>query len=116
MSVARDDVRRVAQLARIDLDEKTTARLVEELNGILSHVESLSEVQLDDPESVDGEQEDAGGSGFRDPELRPDLTDPGVVAQGAPGWRDGFFLVPRLPALIDEDGAAGPTLPEDGGP
>jgi len=105
MSVTKDDVRRIADLARLNLDPGTTDRLAEELNGILAHVKTLGEVELP-TESRDavGEPVPGEGSVFRDPDLHPDGLESGAPARGAPEWREGFFLVPGLPALTGEEG------------
>ncbi len=44
MSVTRDDVRHVAQLAQLDFSEEEEARMAEELSEILGYVEKLDEL------------------------------------------------------------------------
>lgn len=93
MAVTREDVLHVATLARLALDETSVPRLVNELNGILEHMEVLKKV---DTARVMG----AEGVGDAGMPLRADGGPPYALAHSreefAPEMRDGFFLVPRL--------------------
>lgn len=44
MSVSRDDVRHVAQLARLDFSEDEEAQMADELSQILDYVDKLDEL------------------------------------------------------------------------
>jgi len=44
MPVSREEVRHVAQLARLDFSEKEEARMADELSRILEYVEKLDEL------------------------------------------------------------------------
>ena len=44
MAVTHDDVRHVAELARLAVDEARLDHLVVELNGILGHMDALAQV------------------------------------------------------------------------
>ena len=100
MAVSKDDVRRIAGLARIGIPEERLDALVGELSGILAHMDVLSKV---DTTSV----QDTAADGMP---LAPD--EPPSVALGiareqfAPQTRDGFFLVPRLSTHEDGEGSA----------
>ena len=93
MAVTREDVLHIASLARLALDEQSLPRLVNELNGILAHMEALRKV---DTTGVAG----AEGVGDAGMPLRVDGGPPYPLAhtreEFAPQIRDGFFLVPRL--------------------
>lgn len=108
MGVTEDDVRAIAALARLKPDADAVARLTEELNGILDHVRALE--RLDLPGSGDAGPAFADPTRFREPDLPPDALREGAPAESAPRWEEGFFVVPRLPAL-DEDrlGGGGPA-------
>lgn len=101
MAVTKDDVRHVADLARLGLAEADLERYVAQLNGILAHMEALQRV----PPAGD----DADAPATATMRLRPDER--GAVplaappASFAPAMRDGFFLVPRL--ATHEDAAEG---------
>ena len=93
MAVTIDDVRHIATLARLGLDDERATLLARELNTILGHMEVLSKVDTAGvPEAVGG---DADGM-----PLREDAGMPVPLARAldafAPSLRDGFLLVPRL--------------------
>jgi aspartyl-tRNA(Asn)/glutamyl-tRNA(Gln) amidotransferase subunit C len=93
MAVTLDDVRHIASLARLGLDEDRARALVSELNTILDHMEVLAKV---DTTSV----EPMAGAGTARAPLRPDEGTPMPLAHSresfAPRMQDGFFIVPRL--------------------
>jgi len=89
--VSRDEVRRVAELARLGLSEARLDALAAELSGILAHMEVLSaaldaNAPVEPPAAATVMRPDAGPS---IPLARP----PGAFA---PAFADGFFLVPRV--------------------
>ena len=104
MSVTNDEVRKVAELARLAIDQSRLPGLVDELNRILGHMDVLSKVNT-------GERVPAEGIGASGTPLRPDtgrsvpLERP--LGDFAPAMRDGFLLVPRLAThdRIAEEGA-----------
>lgn len=104
MSVTPDDVRHVARLARVGLDDARIPSLVTEINGILSHMDVLQQIDISgvplSPSNVAAP-------------LRSDAdpSDPLVSRREAfsPAARDGFFLVPRLAT----HGALGASASED---
>lgn len=105
MSVFRDEVRHVALLARLALDEDEAGSLAGELSGILEHVEALqgapvAETGEEGPEPLE-----------LAPRVRPDAEGPDALVRPpselAPDWREGFFVLPRLTAL-DQDAGEGP--------
>jgi aspartyl-tRNA(Asn)/glutamyl-tRNA(Gln) amidotransferase subunit C len=101
VSVSADDVRRVAQLARLGIDAGRVPALVEELNGILAHMDVLQRVDLTAASTEAGV---AAAAPWRDDVVAPvPLARPRDAV--APSMRDGFFLVPRL-ATHDAAGAS----------
>ena len=104
MAVTEQDVRHVAALARLGLEPARVPALVQELNGILRHMDALAKVGTKLVEAVEG----IGSSGMP---LRTDSGPPYPLSQPheefAPATRDGFFLVPRLATHTDAptDGA-----------
>lgn len=108
-------VRRIAELARLELDDDEVRRLAGELASILGHFEALDEAEAEgagagEGADVDGE---AGDAVHRDlsPRLRTDVpsSDPlgRPPSETAPDWRDGYFVVPRLAAMQPDDGEGG---------
>jgi aspartyl-tRNA(Asn)/glutamyl-tRNA(Gln) amidotransferase subunit C len=104
VSVTREDVLHIAELARLGVDTARAEELTKELSAILAHMEVLSQVDTASvPTAIEG---GAGGT-----PLRPDVGVPGIMpgtlASIAPAMRDGFFMVPRLSTHEDstESGA-----------
>ena len=99
MSITEADVRHVAGLARLGLDAERIPSLVDELNGILMHMDVLQQA------AVPAEMPEASMAAAM--RVRDDVVAPGVSeaerAMNAPAMLDGFFLVPRL----DTHGSAG---------
>jgi aspartyl-tRNA(Asn)/glutamyl-tRNA(Gln) amidotransferase subunit C len=93
MAVTVEDVRHMAELARLGLDANRERSLVAQLNTILEHMEALSNVDTAGVEATVG----VGASGTP---LRADTGAPPPLARTpeafAPAMRDGFFVVPRL--------------------
>ena len=98
MSITREEVAKVASLARIKMGDAELDRMVPELNGILAWVEQLGEVDTSGVEPmtavidnqlrlredrVDAIPETAGGK--RD-----------AVLANAPAAEHGFFGVPKV--------------------
>jgi aspartyl-tRNA(Asn)/glutamyl-tRNA(Gln) amidotransferase subunit C len=105
MSVSHDDVRHIAALARVGLDERRLPALAAELSGILEHMAVLTRVDTNalTADARAGESELRADSGPPIPLLRP-------LAAFAPVVRDGFLIVPRLAT----HGGEGHALPERG--
>lgn len=99
MAVTPDDVRHIAQLARVAVDESRVPALVRELNGILEHMEALRKVKTVGVEPTAG----IGDAGLV---LREDTGPPLPLVRPleafAPAVRDGFLIVPRLATHTDE--------------
>jgi aspartyl-tRNA(Asn)/glutamyl-tRNA(Gln) amidotransferase subunit C len=98
MPLSPDEARRVADLARIELDRAETAPLLVQLNGILALVEQL---QAADTEGIEPMAHPAAtgaaGAGLR---LRPDRvteTDRRTLYQSvSPQVDQGLYLVPKV--------------------
>jgi aspartyl-tRNA(Asn)/glutamyl-tRNA(Gln) amidotransferase subunit C len=102
--VTEDDVRHVASLARLALDEARVPALVAELDGILRHMAALHKVDTRNTAPAAGVG--AGGTPLRaDEGPAYPLAYPREAF--APALRDGFFVVPRLPTHGDGVGEAG---------
>lgn len=93
MSVGREDVLRMAQLAEIQVDEAALPTLVAQMSRIIDYVAQLSAL----PAGETARPFLAGPDAIR---CRPDEVKPWPLAFGpgklAPAIKDGFFVVPRL--------------------
>lgn len=93
MSVSREDVLRIAQLAELDVTEETLPELAAQMSRILDYVAQLSTV----PASETLRPHVPGPDAIR---FRADEVNPAPLAvppaEFAPAFRDGFFIVPKL--------------------
>jgi len=93
MSVSSEQVRHIAKLARIGMDDAEIEALVPELNNILGWVEQLGEVDTDGVEPL---------ATVIDLKLRlrdDAVTDGNIrdaVLANAPEAQHGFFAVPKV--------------------
>ncbi len=89
------DVRRAAALASLALSSEEVERFADELARVLDGFEWV-ESSGPPPEVVSRDR-------HLEPGLRSDAPDSDTLhkppSELAPDWRDGFFVVPRLPAL-----------------
>ena len=93
MSVTRDDIRKIAALAELAVDEAAAVELERQLSRILDYVAQLAEVPGDEVPGDDGRT-----LRLRRDDIAPDplLVDP---EDFAPAFKQGLFLVPRLGEL-----------------
>jgi len=90
MEIDREEARRVAALAHLELDDAGLDRMASEMTKILTYIDQLREID------VEGfEERDATVTPFREDEPRAGV-DRELVARNAPAWRDGFFVVPKV--------------------
>jgi aspartyl/glutamyl-tRNA(Asn/Gln) amidotransferase C subunit len=103
MSVAKDEVLRIAQLAELHVDETALPALVQQMSRILDYVAQIATVS-------GSETAEPFMPGPAAAPLRADAVRPAPIAFGlaqmAPSFRDGFILVPRLGAFEREADAA----------
>ncbi|MDB2683018.1 Asp-tRNA(Asn)/Glu-tRNA(Gln) amidotransferase subunit GatC [Alphaproteobacteria bacterium] len=93
MSVTKEDVKKVARLARIRVSDAEVEAYTPQLDKIIGFVEQLSEVDTDNIEPL---------ANVVDSELylRPDAVTDGdcqdKVLSNAPETASGFFVVPKV--------------------
>lgn len=92
MSVDKDTVKKIARLARLDLEERQE-QIAGELNAILSWIEELGEVDTSAVEPL------ASVTGHSLPLRADKVTDGNKVDDilaNAPEQASGFFVVPKV--------------------
>ncbi|MEM7689107.1 MAG: Asp-tRNA(Asn)/Glu-tRNA(Gln) amidotransferase subunit GatC [Pseudomonadota bacterium] len=98
MSVTKQDVAKIAGLARINMSEDELDRMVPELNNILNWVEQLGEVDVTGVEPMSAVIENA--LRLRADEVDADPKTGGgkrdAVLANAPAAEHGFFGVPKV--------------------
>jgi aspartyl-tRNA(Asn)/glutamyl-tRNA(Gln) amidotransferase subunit C len=99
--VTIEDVRRVAELANLELTAEEEPRMQRDLNAILRHIAQLNELDTAGVppmaqvgEMLGGVADDAGIS-LREDVVRPSL-DRGSVMAAAPESDGRFFKVPKV--------------------
>ncbi len=100
MSVSREEVLKIAQLAELEVDEEALPVLAEQMSRILEYVAQISGVAA----SEGAKPFIPGPDAVR---FRPDEVKPAPLAFGpaalAPAFKDGFFLVPKLGQFEDAE-------------
>lgn len=93
MSIDTETARKVANLARIRVEEEALPALAEEFNKMLGFIEQLQEVD------VEGIEPMTSVSPMRLKRRVDEVTDGGqqeAVLANAPDAREGFFAVPKV--------------------
>jgi len=97
--ITRDEVERVAALARVSLTDEEAERMAAELDTILEYVESLEAVDTEGIEPTSHVIPLA--TPLREDRATPPL-DPAVVVANAPEAEGSAFVVPRVIEGEDE--------------
>ena len=112
MSVDRSHADRIAHLARLRFTDEELTSITADLNRILEHVESLKGLETGgDAGAAAGHLATSGAPTVADcsptRSAGAEVPDPlsRELADVAPDWRDGFFVVPPLPGVHEMDGA-----------
>jgi len=99
--VTLEDVRRVAELANLELTAEEEPRMQRDLNAILGHIDQLNELDTSGVPAMAQVGEMLGGASLdhgealRMDELRPSL-DRTQVMSAAPDTDGRFFKVPKV--------------------
>ena len=114
VTVTIQEIHRIAALAHLRLEQGEAERMARDMSSILDHMAVLGGVALEPspasgvPRTGDSARpgrEDSAGTG---PPTEADETMPDPLerplSRMAPDWRDGFFVVPRLPGVAGASG------------
>ena len=97
MALDRTTVAKIARLARIKVKPEELDGMAGELNGMLTWVEQLQQVNVDGVEPMTGTVVDGAGAALR---MRADVVNDGgqrdKVLANAPRSAAGFFAVPKV--------------------
>jgi aspartyl-tRNA(Asn)/glutamyl-tRNA(Gln) amidotransferase subunit C len=97
MSLTSSDIGRIAKLARLELSEPQSERMLDQLNGFFDIVEQMNAVDTAGVEPLAHPTAVMGQVSLR---LRPDLaSEPNqrdANQRSAPAVERGLFLVPRV--------------------
>tara|TARA_B100000945_G_scaffold311461_1_gene304690 strand:- start:1577 stop:1864 length:288 start_codon:yes stop_codon:yes gene_type:complete len=93
MSIDKDKIKHISQLARISLDSKKTDALAKDLSSIFKFIEQLNEVNTDKTEPL--------SSILNEPlRSREDVINDGKIREkvlkNSPQKNEEFFIVPKV--------------------
>lgn len=98
--ISEADVRHLAELARIALDEREITHFTEQLQGILGSIEVVNEAVANEPDEVKPTSHPIAMTNvWRADEVGPTLTQEEALS-GAPAQEDGRF---KVPAILGEE-------------
>ncbi len=93
MSLSRDDVYRIAHLARIEISPPQAEAMVGELNNIFAMIEKMQRVNTDGIEPM---SHPLGGAQRLRPDAVTEVDNRAANMKNAPEQQDGLFLVPKV--------------------
>jgi len=100
VKITEKEVRHVARLAELEVDDSQVGKLAGKLESIVTFVEQLAEL------GEEGSISDTVTIGPSEMRLRPDVEAPVPMSHPlsvfAPLMQQGFFVVPRLEGLAEE--------------
>ncbi|MBI4411367.1 MAG: Asp-tRNA(Asn)/Glu-tRNA(Gln) amidotransferase subunit GatC [Deltaproteobacteria bacterium] len=91
--ITREDVTKIAKLAKLSLDEKETERFAREMTDILQYVEKLNKLDLKDIEATSHAV--SVTNVFREDEAKQSPVRDKALEQ-APSAEQNMFRVPRV--------------------
>ncbi len=93
MKISKDEIEKIAHLARLEIDDQLKDTLSDQLSHILDYIDTLKDVD------VQGVMP-ASGAAFMNNVLREDKTQdspgPSVTLANAPERDEDFYTVPRV--------------------
>jgi aspartyl-tRNA(Asn)/glutamyl-tRNA(Gln) amidotransferase subunit C len=93
MSLSLDDVRRIAHLARIEIDDAQAQATLVQLNDIFAMIEKMRQV---DTAGVEPMAHPLGGRQRLRDDVVTEADDRDNNLSNAPEQQDGLFLVPKV--------------------
>jgi len=93
MSIGAAEIKGIARLARIAIDEADIARYAGQLSQILSYVEAMNAV---DTTGVEPLAHAIDAIAVTRPDAVTEAVDRAALQAGAPQVQEGYYLVPRV--------------------
>lgn len=93
MQISKDDVKKIATLARLNIAENEIEKYQHHLEEILNYVQKLNELDTANVEPTYYVQEAINV--FREDEVKPSLSQEDAL-KNAPEQSHGFFVVPKI--------------------
>ncbi len=93
MKISKDEVEKIAHLARLEIDEAEKEKMAGQLSNILQYIDKLEDADVDGVKP-------SSGAAFMNNVLRPDIPKespgPDVTLANAPERDEDFYTVPRV--------------------
>jgi len=93
MKISKDEIEKIAHLARLEIDEIQIEKMSEQISNILQYIDKLSDVNVEGVKPV-------SGAAFMQNVLREDERQespgPKVTLANAPQRDEDFYTVPRV--------------------
>ena len=97
MPITKDDVEKIAELARLELTTEETESFTGQLSSIISYIDKLNEIETANVRPMSHCSTATGDSDYA---LREDVVGPSLGAdlatENAPDAEAGYFKVPRV--------------------
>ncbi len=93
MKISKEEVKKTAELARLEFSEDELEKFTEQLGEILDHVEDLNELNTEKTSPLSHVLEIS--TPLREDEVVQTITTDDALAN-APEVKDGFFVVPKV--------------------
>jgi aspartyl-tRNA(Asn)/glutamyl-tRNA(Gln) amidotransferase subunit C len=93
MSITREQVAHMAELAKLELDERTLERFARQFSAILRHMDALNAV---DTQGVEALYQPVRHSAAARPDRVEASLDRKTLLAGAPEQDGQYFIVPRI--------------------
>ena len=93
--VTKEEVKKVAGLAKLEFASEELDDLTSELNSVLGYIDQLKEIDVTNIEPLENMNEAVEQSTLRKDEVRKSLTVADALLN-APKSADGYFLVPKV--------------------
>lgn len=93
MQIDKETLQKIAHLARLELDEKNTQKMLDDMNGIIAFVEKLNEVDTEGVEPLTTMSLEVNS--LREDEVKVHLPHEFALTN-APKKDDDYFRVPKV--------------------
>ncbi len=93
MGIGEDEIKGIARLARIAIDDEDIVRYAGQLSQILSYVEAMNEV---DTTGIEPLAHAIDAVATTRPDAVTEAVDRAALQAGAPQVQEGYYLVPRV--------------------
>lgn len=93
MKISKDEVEKIAHLARLEIDESKIGKIAAQLSNILHYIDKLKDVDVTGVKP-------SSGAAFMNNVVRADQLStspgPGVTLSNAPLRDEDFYVVPKV--------------------